>query len=142
LLPFLRFETTDGLLGVDEIVERAGTIRFATTVDRFRQLAPIAAAQGLVIVNAGYSYDQDVLLRIALVRDHVQVVPIEGDGIVATLASVPIDRQVWATRFLELARAALDEVGCDVELRDFAPDIVPALFLHDEDARDRRRLRS
>lgn len=142
LLPFLRFETTDGLLGVDEIVERAGVVRFATSVDRFRQLAPIAAAQGLVIVNAGYSYDQDVLLRIPIVRDHVEVVPIEDDEIVATLDSVSVDREVWAARFLELARASLDEVGCDVELRDFAPDIVPALFLHDEDARDRRRLRS
>lgn len=142
LFPFLRFETTDGLLSVDEIVERAKVVRFATTVDRFRQLAPIAAAQGLVIVNAGYSYDQDVLLRIPLVRDGIEVVPIEDDEIVSTLDAVPVDREVWAARFLELARAALDEVGCDVELRDFAPDVVPALFLHDEDARDRRRLRS
>lgn len=142
LLPFLRFETTDGLLGVDEIVDRAGTIRFATTVDRFRQLAPIAAAQGLVIVNAGYSYDQDVLLRIPLVRGHVEAVPIEDDEIVATLDAVPMDREVWAARFLALARGSLEEVGCDAELRDFAPDIVPALFLHDEDARERRRLRS
>lgn len=95
-----------------------------------------------MIVNAGYSYDQDVLLRIPIVRDHVEVVPIEDDEIVATLDSVSVDREVWAARFLELARASLDEVGCDVELRDFAPGIVPALFLHDEDARDRRRLRS
>lgn len=140
--PWLRFETSAGEATIDEVIRQAGTIRYTPTVDRFRQLAPIAVAQGLLIVNAGYTYDQELLIRAGLVHPGAESVELGDDDVVATLDAVDAEREAWASRFLDLAGAALDDVGCDAQLRAFDPEVVPALFLLDEQARTRRRLRS
>jgi molecular chaperone HtpG len=129
--PWLRFETTVGDLTIAEIVRQAGTIRFAPTVDRFRMLAPIAGAQGLVVVNAGYSYDQELLARAHVAEPGAESVELGDEEIVATLDDVTAERGAWAAAFLAQAGESLEEVGCDVQLRAF-----------DQQARDRRRLRS
>lgn len=139
---WLRFETSAGPLTIDELHTRHGVIRYTATVDRFRQLAPIAQAQGLVVVNAGYTYDQELLARAAVAVPGAESVALGDDDVVATLDFVAPEREDWAARFLAVAGDALDEVGCDVALRTFDPEVVPALFLHDDAARDRRRMRT
>lgn len=138
--PWFRFETTAGDLTLPELVQRAGTVRYTPSVDRFRLLAPIAAAQGLVIVNAGYTYDVELLDRAHVAVPGAVAEALGDDDIVSTLDAVSADRQAVAARFLGRAAEALSEVGCDVDLRSFEPEVVPSLFLMDEDALDQRRL--
>lgn len=139
---WLRFETSSGEATIEEMVRQAGTIRYTPTVDRFRQLAPIATAQGLLIANAGYSYEQELLSRAHVAFPGAESVELGDDDVVATLDTVDDERQAKAARFLELAGHALDHVDCDAQIRAFDPEVVPALFLLDEQARTRRRLRS
>lgn len=139
--PWLRFVTSAGALTAPEIVRRAGTVRYASTVDRFRQLAPIAAAQGLVVVNAGYTYDEELLARVEVAVPGAVSRALEDVDVVATLDDVTADRTAWAATFAALAREVLADAGCDVELRQFDPDVVPAMLLHDEEAQQRRRQR-
>jgi molecular chaperone HtpG len=142
LAPWLRFQTSAGDLTIEDLHRRFGVIRFTPTIDRFRQMVPIAAAQGLAVVNAGYTYDQDLLRRAGTVVAGAEAVALEDVDVVATLDHVSADRERLAARFLDVAGAALVSVGCDVELRSFEPAVVPVLFLHDDDARARRRLRT
>ena len=53
-------ETNVGPITLAEFRERYGVLRYAASLDEFRQLAAVAAAQDLAVVNAGYTYDTEI----------------------------------------------------------------------------------
>ncbi|CAM5589430.1 Molecular chaperone HtpG OS=Streptomyces albaduncus OX=68172 GN=FHS32_004222 PE=3 SV=1 [Streptomyces griseoloalbus] len=60
LLPWLPFETTDGHCTLDEFARTHRTVLVTSSVEEFRQVAAIASAAGLGVVNGGYTYDREV----------------------------------------------------------------------------------
>jgi molecular chaperone HtpG len=142
VLPWLTFETTAGAMTLPEVAARFGVVRWAGTVDEFRQIAPVAAAQGMGVVNAGYTYDVALLDRFAAGRPDARVEPITP-GDLDTHVGQPPEAQLAAMwPFLLAARAALDPLDVDVQLRVFQPVTLPALVLDDREARYRRSSRA
>jgi molecular chaperone HtpG len=64
---FLTIETNMGRLTLGEFKQRYQVIRYCSTLDEFRQLAAVAAAQQLAVVNAGYTYDVELIERLPTV---------------------------------------------------------------------------
>ena len=94
----------------------------AATVDEFRQLAAVAAAQDMALINGGYTYDAELIERLPLVDraiadraaraerpDHPLRRARPGAG--AGAAAVPGRRR----------SGPLDRLGCEVVLRAFDP---------------------
>ncbi|WP_123954084.1 HSP90 family protein [Streptomyces showdoensis] len=135
MLPWLPFETTDGQLSLDEFARRHPVVHFTRTVEEFRQVAAIAAAQGIGVVNGGYTYDAELLARLPEVRPGTVVAELDADTVTAHLDAVDPDRELALSGFLSVARSTLDALGCDVSLRSFHPVTVPALHLDDRTAR-------
>lgn len=134
VLRWLPFETTQGRLTLAEVKEQSGEIRFTSTTEEFRQIAPVAAAQGLVIVNGGYTYDTE-LLEAAGHRDPAQhATRFDPSELVTAFETLHPATEVAARPFLSLAQAAMDEVGCEVVLRAFNPAGLPAMYLLDSSA--------
>src|SRR5690606_16875870 len=52
---WLPFETSAGPMTMTEFRRLHDTIRYTRTVDEFRQLSAVAAAQGVGLVNGGYT---------------------------------------------------------------------------------------
>jgi molecular chaperone HtpG len=142
VLPWLRFETTAGSLTLPEIVVRFGVVRYATTVDEFRQIAPVAAAQGIGVVNGGYTYDAALIGRLPLVDEAARIeVLLPGD--LNTHMASPTQAEMLAMRpFLTAAREVLGALDVDVQLRSFEPAALAALVLDDREARYRRNSRA
>ncbi|WP_344105481.1 HSP90 family protein [Myceligenerans crystallogenes] len=138
MLPWLPFETTDGELTLDELARRHDTVRYTRTVDEFRQVSAIAAAQGLAVVNGGYTYDADLVARLPEIRPQVAVAELDASAVTAHLDPVdPLDELALGP-VLATARARLDPLGCDVVLRSFHPASLAALHLDDRAARAER----
>ncbi|MER8048001.1 HSP90 family protein, partial [Streptomyces sp. NPDC094032] len=135
MLPWLPFETTDGQLSLDAFARRHPVVHFTRTVEEFRQVAAIAAAQGIGVVNGGYTYDAELVERLPEVRPGTVVAELDADTVTAHLDAVDPARELALTGFLSVARATLDALGCDVSLRSFHPVTVPALHLDDRSAR-------
>ncbi|MCD0452853.1 HSP90 family protein [Actinocorallia sp. API 0066] len=138
MLPFLRFETTDGPVTLAEFARRHPVVHVAPSVEEFRQVAAIAAAQGIGVVNGGYTYDQELVARLPDVLPGVQVAELAADVVTAALDAVPAAEELALAPFLAAARAALDPLACDVVLRAFEPASVSALHLDSRDARGER----
>ncbi|MEU5159873.1 HSP90 family protein [Streptomyces sp. NPDC020875] len=138
MLPWLPFETSDGQVALEEFAAAHGRIHFTRTVEEFRQIAPIAAAHGLGVVNAGYTYDADLLALLPSVRPGVTVTELDAGAVTERLDPVPTETELALTPFLAAARTRLDPYGCDVALRAFQPVTVPALYLDDRQARHER----
>ncbi|MFD1274274.1 HSP90 family protein [Streptomyces kaempferi] len=135
MLPWLPFETTDGRLSLEEFALRHPVVHFTRTVEEYRQVAPIASAQGIGVVNGGYTYDSELVEALPSVRPGAVVAELDADTVTAHLDAIDPAEELALSGFLAAARARLDPLGCDVSLRAFHPLSVPALHLDDRAAR-------
>lgn len=136
----LPFETSLGELTLPDARAHAGELLYARSVDAFRQVAAVAAAQGRCVINAGYTYDEDLLRRYAELRPGARVRPLDPDELAEGFdLPSPAERERLAP-FLARAEEALAPFDCAPRLRRFRPDALPALYTADEDAVLRRSL--
>jgi molecular chaperone HtpG len=142
LLPLLPFETNTGDSTLPDLMTRTSTIYITRTVDDFRQVAQVGAGQGMEIVNGGYVYEYDLLLKASTVLPGAQLVPLSPDDLDAHIRTVDISRESAVEWPLGQMRAALDRLDVDLELRGFSPASVPALYLDSETAQERRERRT
>ncbi|MFJ5264696.1 HSP90 family protein [Streptomyces sp. NPDC088387] len=138
LLPWLPFETTDGHTTLDEFARTHRTVLVTSSVEEFRQVAAIASAAGLGVVNGGYTYDRSLVHRLPEIRPEVTVADLDPATLTAHLDPVDRDTELAAAAYLALARDALALFDCDVALRTFQPATAPALLLDNREARHER----
>jgi molecular chaperone HtpG len=138
MLDHLRFETTGGRVTLTEFARSHPAMYLAPTVEEFHQVAPIAAAQGIGVVNGGYTYDDELLPLLPQLLPGVTVAGLDAGVVTAALDPVAPDEELSVARLLAVARRHLDPLDCDVLLRAFRPVTVPALYLDSRAARAER----
>ncbi|MGW2251669.1 HSP90 family protein [Kitasatospora sp. NPDC001660] len=138
MLPWLPFETTDGNVTLDEFARTHPVLLVTKTVEEFRQVAPIAGAAGLGVINGGYTYDRDLVHRLPEIRPGVSVADLDPGTVTAHLDTVDPAAELAAAAFLTVAREVVGRFDCDVALRSFHPTSAPALLLDNREARHER----
>ena len=142
LMPLLPFETNTGDSTLPDLMKRTSTIYITRTVDDFRQVGQVGAGQGMEIVNGGYVYEYDLLLKAGSVLPGANLVPLTPDDLDSHIRTVDMSRESAVAWPLDQMRAALDRLDVDLELRGFSPSSVPALYLDSETAQERRERRA
>ena len=142
LLPLLPFETNTGESTLPDLMARTPTFYITRTVDDFRQVAQVGAGQGMEIVNGGYVYEYDLLLKAGTVLPGANLVPLTPDDLDSHIRTVDMSRESAVAWPLDQMRAALDRLDVDLELRGFSPSSVPALYLDSETAQEWRERRA
>ena len=131
---WLPFETTAGRIRLEEVRKRSDDrLRYAATMDQFRQLAPVASAQGLVVINACYTDEQELLESLP------DVLPVVAEKVTAADLSEEfseLDDAAWdsAAALLAVAGDALSPLDCTPDVRRFEPSTLPALYAIGEEA--------
>lgn len=139
MLPWLRFETTAGHTNLPDFARAYQPIYLASSVDEYRQVAQIAAAQGIGVVNGGYTYDAELVQALPRLDPQIKVENLQPGVISASLDPVDAGAELALLSFLNAARARLDTVDVDVVVREFNPVSVPALLLDDRESRRERQ---
>ncbi|MGX7669042.1 HSP90 family protein [Plantactinospora sp. DSM 117369] len=135
-------ETNTGQTTLAEFRERHGLIRYAASIDEFRQLAGVAAAQDLAVVNAGYTYDTEIIERLPTVDRSVLVERLEPNDLTTRFDALDPAAELALRPFVVAAQRALDRLGVEVVLRSYAPASLPALYLVSRSAAFEEQLRS
>ena len=105
-------------------------MRYAETTEEFRQLAGVIPSDQIV-VNAGYVYEKDLMRMLGEALPSASANPITlGDVIAQFGAVLGVDAE-GAERVRTLAETALFGLDCDVQVRAFTPEDVPALYVVD-----------
>ncbi|MEU0504125.1 HSP90 family protein [Nocardia sp. NPDC005998] len=138
MVPHLLFETTDGRVPLTEFARNHPAVRVTATVEEFRQVAAIAAAQGIGVVNGGYTYDAELVALLPAILPDVTVTELDAAAVTNALDLVDPPDELALAPVLAAARTALDPLSCDVILRAFQPVSVPALHLDSRGARNER----
>lgn len=122
------FQTTHGRLTLGEYRRNNQVIRFASELDQFRQLLPIARSQNLCVINAGYAYDSQLLEKLAELDPEAMVEPINGLSLSSQFSELNPDADLSTFQFLKAAEQVLEPFHCFVTLKKFDPPTVPALY--------------
>ena len=138
MLPYLRFESSDGPVTLAEFARTHPHVYVAPSVDEFRQVAPIASAQGIGVINGGYTYDGELVAALPELMPDVSVAELGASVVTAALDPVEPAAELALAGFLGMARVTLDPLDCDVILRAFHPVTVSALHLDSRPARTER----
>ncbi len=136
----LPFTTTFGELTLAECRARADELFYIADVDEFRQVAEIAAAQRLCVLNAGYVFDAEILERLGDLKPEQRLQPMRAGDIVQRLADVSLGQRDAFFDFLGAADRILQRFRVRADLRTFQPDTLPALYVASRDALFQRRL--
>jgi molecular chaperone HtpG len=139
MLPWLRFETTAGRSNLLDFARAYQPIYLAASVDEYRQVSQIAAAQGIGVVNGGYTYDAELVQALPRLDPQIKVESLQPGVISASLDPLDARAELALQGFLNATRARLDTVDVDVVVREFNPVSVPALLLDDREARRERQ---
>lgn len=140
----LPYETTDGPLTLAEVAEQHGRVVYAPTLEEYKRIAPVARAQGIAVVNAGYVYDADLLARLAARGTGAlgEVRPLGAGDIAQVLAPVTPERELATLDAVRAGGAVLRPLDTDLVLRTFEPAELPAVLLHDRDGDHQRDLQA
>jgi molecular chaperone HtpG len=126
IIPFLRFQTTNGPQMLRDIKD--STIRHIPNVDEFRKMAPVATASNLMLINSGYLYDAALLRKLA---ESGYVKPIEqlnAKDFLDTFGELTTAEKEQTVRFMQVAKAVLRTHQCTPDIKKFEPDNLPMLY--------------
>jgi molecular chaperone HtpG len=135
-------ETNVGRMTLEEFRQRYGVLRYTAKLDEFRQLAAVAAAQDVALINGGYAYDTEIIERLPGLDPGIVVERLEPTDLAARFESIDPGIELGLRPFLSTAQRALDPLGCEVVLRAFEPSGLSALYLVDRAAAFRGELRA
>jgi molecular chaperone HtpG len=122
-------ETNAGRMTLAEFRDQHGLVRYAATIDEFRQLAAVAAAQGLAVVNAGYTYDTEIVERLPGLDRSILIERLEPTDLTTRFHTLDPAVELALRPFVGIAQRTLDRLGCEVVVRAYDPAALPALYL-------------
>jgi len=137
-MDWLPFETSEGEMTFGEYRKQHDVVRYTPNLDQFRQIAQVAAAQSLCVINGAYTYDAELLERFGQLFPNGQVEIVDASALAQTFEELSLDEQERMFAFLQLADAVLRKFRCAAEAKKFQPAELPTLYTTDTAAYFRR----
>jgi len=127
---WLTVETTHGTVTIGDLVERYPHVRYAASVDEFRQVAGISPSSE-VLVNGGYLYDADLIRMLPELYPAVTVEQVDVTGELDRLDPPPLDDRDSAVALEARAGAVLAASDCSVVVRSIDRPDLAGLYVAD-----------
>jgi len=124
---WLPFEGTRGLVPLGDYLDCGREVHYVSDHDAYRQLAGVARALGIELIDGGFSYDSQLL---SLARQLIgrEVPPLDDDFLIARLADPAPQESDKAADFMADATRVLGAFRAKPVLKGFEPVAVPALL--------------
>lgn len=127
-IDWLPFETNAGQMTLGEYKRQNRVLRYVPNLDQFRQIARVAASQSLVVVNAGYVHDADLLAKHFDVFPATPIEIVDSTRLMHSFEFLTLDEQESTADFTRFADRVLRPFNCATEIRRFSPRELPALY--------------
>lgn len=137
-MPYFRFETSLGTLSGKTLMRYDKTIFCTQDIDTFRQLRPIFAEKGELLVNMGYVHEK-ALMEMLDRTGSAHTEPLSGNLLESMLedADEPDDYSFLLSVFSE----SLAEYGCRVQVKSFSPEQLATVYSINPDGELKRDIK-
>lgn len=132
-IDYLEFETTTGIMTGSQLKEIDEPFTFSFDIDKFKQYSPIFSAQNMLLVNAGYVYDDKLITKMIDLYE-LQATELDEDNFLQNLEDIPQTEYSEYQNFLDIANEELEMFDCEAEIKAFQPYELTALYVMDEQA--------
>lgn len=139
IAPWFQFETSQGRMSFEEI-RRLDSPQYCISVDRYRQLAPVAAAENRCLINAGFVFDADLMAALAAEFPDTGIEAISAMDFTDQLGELTTKQASLFDDLVNAAAEALRPQQCRVEARVFQPASLPVLYVQNEAAHSKRAM--
>ncbi|HUB26110.1 MAG TPA: HSP90 family protein, partial [Tepidisphaeraceae bacterium] len=127
-IDWIPFETSSGMMSLGEYRRQNRVVRYVPTVDQFRQVARVAASQQLCVINAGYTYSEQLLLRLSHVFPQAVVEEVSASTLAQSFGSLTIEEREQCFNLMRTADSALQPFRCATEVVKFQPEELTTLY--------------
>ena len=128
IIPWLDFESSLGRLTLPDYVQQFSEMRYCSNLNLFRQLAPIANAQGLCVINTAYVYSHELLEK--YVRQHqLNSIQMDVNRLSSHFHPLSLEEREICQSFLLSADKSLEAFGCRINLQYYAPHEIASLYM-------------
>jgi molecular chaperone HtpG len=139
-IDWLPFETSLGRMTLGEYRSANLIIRYVPTRDQFRQIAGVAASQSMCVINGGYAYDTDLLEKLPYLFPEIQVERVDASDLAQSFEDLNWKERERVFNLIKFADVVLQPFRCEVEIKKFWPQELPALYSTNADAEFQRSL--
>lgn len=125
----LPFETNKGNRTFKTIRELEDTIYYTPNIDDFKQVRRIGGSQGILIINAAYTFEEELLKKIQRLEPSLKIEQISPGSLLNTFHTIdPLENPAYA-EFEIRATAVLKALNCTCSLKRFNPEDTPAIYV-------------
>lgn len=125
---FLTFETSFGEMRMGEILEKSRHIVVSSTLDEFRQVARVAKAQDVMVINGGYVHDFELVRKLPELDENIEAFVLDPINFSNFFEAINPVELLNAEAFLELSDRLLAPFQCRSVLKQFEPADLAALY--------------
>ena len=112
---------------------------YVSELSRFQQLKSVFNAQGRLLVCTGYTYDDELIPKLAEMFG-LSLMPMHEEDMEDVLQEIPCKERQEARRLIDAFNRSLEEFDCRAEIRSFHPQDLPALYFMSDDVRFMRKV--
>jgi molecular chaperone HtpG len=136
---YIPFETNKGMLNFKSLKEYSDEIFYTPSMDDFRQIRRIAGSQGKTVINAAYSFENDLIRKISIVFPRVKITKITPHDVLSNLGETVVDDQKFRI-FEERANKVLKSNYCKAQIKKFDPEDTPVIYVANEEALNNKNI--
>jgi molecular chaperone HtpG len=138
---FLPFETNKGVICLGELRDSDEDVFYTLSLYDFKQIRRIAGSQGKMVINAAYSFENELIRKIAAVFPEFRLTVITPQEILSSFGETPANDQQFIL-FEKKANMVLKENYCKARIKKFEPQDTPVIYIADDDALDSKDISS
>lgn len=127
----LPFETNKGTRNFKSIRNSGATVYYTPVLDDFKQIRRIASSQGMLVINAAYTFDETLLKKAAKLFDF-DLEKISPSYILSSFKEVSYAEHPEYTDFESHCNQLLKPMGCICQLKFFTPEDTPVIYVASE----------
>jgi molecular chaperone HtpG len=136
---YIPFETNKGMLNFRSLKAYNDEIFYTPSMDDFRQIRRIAGSQGKTVINAAYSFENDLIRKISAVFPNIRITNITPQDILSNLGEAVTGDQRFVL-FEEKANKVLKASYCKAQIKKFEPKDTPAIYVANDDALNNKNI--
>lgn len=127
----LPFETNKGIRNFGSIRKNNPVIYYTKNLEDFKQVRRIAFSQGMLIINAAYTFDESLLKKAARLFPEIELEEISPARILETFTDASSEKPAYCD-FEKQVNILLKPFGCICKLKHFTPVDTPVIFIAGE----------